>query len=168
MPNLTLYELVDEYRQALAQLSELDLPEEVIRDTVEGLNWPVEQKAKNCIAFAGNLEAESEMIDQRVKVLQARSRALANRSAWLKSYVLGAMQASGITEIRCADFVAKPRANPERVVIDNTAGLPATCFRVVPATFEPDKTAIKEALKAEDPQVSQCAHLERSFRLDVR
>ena len=168
MPNLTLFELVAEHRQALAQLAELDLPDEVIRDTVEGLQWPVEQKAQNCIAFAGNLEAEAEMIDARVKVLQARSRAIANRVSWLRSYVLQAMQASGITEIRCADFVAKPRANPEKVVIDNEAGLPEKCWRVIPETREPDKNAIKEALKAGDEEVNQAAHLARSFRLDIR
>jgi hypothetical protein len=166
--NLTLYELTEVARQELAQLSELDMDEQTIRDTMESIQWPVEQKAQNVLAVAGNLEAEADLIEQRMAVLAKRQKSLASRSKWLKDYVLGAMQAAGIKEIKCADFVARPRMNPERVVIDNEAGLPDECWRTIPATRELDKASIKELLKAGNEQVSQAAHLERSVRLEVK
>lgn len=168
MPNLTLFDLSEQYKADLAGLTELDLPEQVVKDTVEGLSGALEVKAQNVLAFAANLEAEAEAVAQRVKALQARQKALQARAGWLQNYVLYAMQNAGIHEIRCADFVAKPRQNPERVVIDNEAGLPAKCWRIIPEQREPDKQAIKDALKAGDSEVSQAAHLERGWRLDVR
>ncbi len=165
---LTLYELTAEARESLAQLAELDLDEQTVRDTMEAIQWPVEVKAQNTLAFASNLEAEAELIEQRIAQLSRRKKSLANRSQWLKDYVLGAMQAAGIKEIRCADFVAKPRNNPERVVIDNEAGLPDACWREIPATREPNKSAIKELLKAGDPAVNAAAHLEQSVRLEFK
>jgi len=166
--NLTLYELTEVARQELAQLAELDLDEQTLRDTMESVQWPVEQKAQNVIAFAGNIEAEADMIEQRIAVLSKRQKALANRAKWLRDYVLGCMTAAGIKEIKTPDFVARPRANPERVVIDNEAGLPDECWRTIPAIREPDKQTIKDMLKAGDARVSQAAHLERSVRLEVK
>lgn len=168
MTSLTLYELTEVARQELAQLGELELDEQTIRDTMEAIQWPVEQKAQNVLAVAGNIEAEAEMIEQRIAVLAKRQKALANRSKWLRDYVLGCMNSAGIKEIKCADFTAKPRLNPERVVVDNEAGLPDECWRTIPATRELDKASIKELLKAGDERVSQAAHLERSVRLEVK
>lgn len=166
--NLTLYEITAQAQAELAQLAEMDLDDQTLRDTMESIQWPVEVKAQNTLAFASNLEAEAELIANRISQLQSRQKALANRSRWLKDYVLGAMTAAGIKEIRCADFVAKPRNNPERVVIDNEAGLPDACWREIPATREPDKGAIKELLKSGDEAVNAAAHLERSVRLEVK
>lgn len=62
MNALTLYELSDEYRDALAVLNEMDLDEQTIADTLEGLQGAIEVKAQNVAMFTRNLEATAEAI----------------------------------------------------------------------------------------------------------
>jgi predicted tellurium resistance membrane protein TerC len=60
------------------------------------------------------------------------------------------LQAAGIKEIKCPDFTAKPRQNPPAVVIDNEAGLPDSCWRVIPEHREIDKRTVKDMLEFGD------------------
>jgi len=161
----SLYEIAVRYRESLSALNNLDLPEEVIADTIESVEGELTVKAQNVIAFAANLDAQAEAVGTRIKQLQAWQRALDRRSEWLRRYTLEAMQAAGVREIKCGDFIAKPRQNPPRVVIDNEAGIPAELWREK-IVREPDKSAISAKLKAGEPL--EFAHLEQTWRLEIK
>ncbi|CAK0767993.1 hypothetical protein CCP3SC1_510020 [Gammaproteobacteria bacterium] len=47
----TLYHLAAEYRATAETLADLDIPEEAVRDTLESLAFPLEQKAANVAMF---------------------------------------------------------------------------------------------------------------------
>ena len=51
--SLALYTITAEYRQQAAQLAELDLDDQTLADTLESLQWPVEEKAKAVSAVIG-------------------------------------------------------------------------------------------------------------------
>ena len=64
---MSLYHMTEQYRAALAELSDADLPEEVVADTLEALEGELVQKGQAVAAFALNLGAEIEAIKAAVK-----------------------------------------------------------------------------------------------------
>ena len=76
-----LYLLAEEYRAAAEKLADLDLDEQTVADTLESLAGSVEVKATNVAAFARNLEALADQIDEAERSMAARRKALTRRAA---------------------------------------------------------------------------------------
>jgi len=165
--NLSLYVLADEYQQAAAQLADLDLPEEAIADTLESLQYPVEQKAANVAMFVRNLEATAEAIKAAEGEMAKRRKSMENRAASIREYLKANMTRTGITKIECPHFKISVRDNPASVRVIDESAIPANFMRQPdPPPPAPDKKAIGDALKA-GVEVPGCT-LERSQRLDIK
>ena len=54
-----LYLLTQEFREAAEKLADAELPDEVIADTLESLQFPIEEKAKNVAMVIRNIEASA-------------------------------------------------------------------------------------------------------------
>lgn len=80
------YQLADDYRRALIALEDSDHNPDVIRDTLDSILVPVEEKAANVAAYTLNIEAEADAIKQAEERLTVRRRMLEKRSAWLREY----------------------------------------------------------------------------------
>jgi hypothetical protein len=145
---LSLYLMTEEYRQALAVLSDSELDEQTVADTLEGLQGELSQKAANVAAFVLNLEAEAEAARAAEERIRKRRQALEKRAAQMRDYLQGNMTRAGISEIAALDhsFRARLLAGHEAVEIDDEAALPAD-FRRVKVIEEPDKPLIARALK---------------------
>lgn len=166
MSGISLYQMVDEYKQALAGLAELDIDEQTLADTLEGLTGELTVKAQNVAAFALNLEAESEAIKAVERRLADRRKAIENRSKRLREYLLCNMKSACISEIAAIDksFRIRVMAGRESVVIDDESSIPAEFVRTK-TIAEPDKVALGKAIKdgAEIPG----AHVERKPTLKI-
>lgn len=164
---ITLYSLADEYQQAAHRLADLDLPDEVIADTLEGMAGALEVKATNVAMFARNLEASAEAIKQAESDMRSRRQAIENRAKRIRSYLQTQMERTGITKIESPYFKLAIRDNPPCVVIDSEGSLPERFMRVPEAPPPaPDKKAIAEALKHGEDVPG--AHLERGRRLEIK
>lgn len=167
MTNLTLYQLADEYREAMHALNDMDLDEQTIADTLESISGPLEEKATNVAMIARNLEATAEAIKEAEQKMAARRKALESRSASIKRYLLANMQKCGISKIESPYFSIAIRKNPASVVIDDPNVIPAEFMRQPePPPPAPDKKAIAEAIKS--GKSIPGARLEQSERLDIR
>lgn len=164
--NITLHELAQEFRAAAETLQADDLPDEVIQDTLESISMPLEEKAKSVAAFARNLESTASAIKEAEAEMSRRRKALENRAEWLRGYLLSNMQACGISKIECPYFRISVRANPESVCIEDEAQIPADYMREIPARLEPDKAAMKQAMK--DGFSVPGAKLVRTQRLEIK
>jgi hypothetical protein len=99
--------------------------------------------------------------------MAARAKAARKRAEWLREYVRGAMEHTGIERIECPHFRMTLRANPEAVDVFDAGQVPAQFMRQPePPPAAPDKTAIKQALK--DGVDVPGARLVRGQRLEVR
>lgn len=149
MNNLALYQLSQNYMQALDFLTdpEADLPAEVINDTLEALGGELEDKAVNVAKFMRNMEATAEAIKQAEAEMARRRKALENRVKWLKDYLKGSMEYTGITVIECPYFKLAVQKNPDSISILNEDAIPSE-FKEQVITWKIDKTAIKNAIKA--------------------
>jgi hypothetical protein len=162
-----LYELAAEYRSAAAQLADLDLPPEVVADTLEGLAGDLETKSTNVAMFIRSLEATAAQIKDAEAAMKSRRQAIEARAEHVRQYLLANMQACNIQKIECPWFKLAIRQNPASVVITDPGKIPSNLY-IYPEAPEPfpDKKGIKAAIEAGD-QI-EGAHLERGVRLEIK
>ena len=161
-----LYSLATEYRAAADRLNDLDVPEEVIADTLEGLSGEVEAKITNVAFVVRNLEALADQIKAAEGEMAKRRKAIENRAERIRTYLKTNMERCEITKIESPYFVISLCNNPESVEIIDESLIPSDYLREIPATFAPDKTLIKSAIK-DGYQVPGCA-IKRTQRLQIK
>jgi hypothetical protein len=161
-----LYEIAALYREDAAKLADLDLDEQTLIDTLEGLSGELEVKAQNVVMFARNLEATAAAIKEAEAQMAARRKAIENRAAGLRLYVKTSMQVAGVSKIECPYFKLAIQNNPPAVDVFEADTVPSE-FWIQPETPPKvlDKKAIAVAIKggAEVPG----AKLSQSQRLVV-
>ena len=136
--NMPLYKLKDQY----LAIQDLDLHDDVIADTLEGLTGEIEIKAENIIYVLTNMDTSP--IETEIKRLQDMKRMITNRKENLKDYLRRNMEDCEINKITWATGSVTLRKPIQVVQIDDMDELPAKYQRISVAA---DKKAIKDALK---------------------
>ena len=162
---LTLYQLVDEFLSAQQKLADLDMPANVVADTLEGLEGELTIKAEKVAFVVRNFEGAVSQIDEAIEAMIARRNALENRAKQIREYLQSNMERTGITEISCPYFKLTVQDNPESVEIHGPIISEYLRFYKAPDP-QPDKTKIKEALKAGKTVIG--ATLKRTRRLVIK
>lgn len=137
-----LYEISEQYHEALTTLTEDEFDQETIENTLEAIQGEFEEKGKQVAAFTQNINSDIGVIDKRIKELQARKRVMQNRQSSLKNYLHKNMEATGITKIESPYMTISIRKCPPSVVIDDEGLIPDEFKKV---EVKVDKTAIKNA-----------------------
>jgi hypothetical protein len=119
--------LSSHYLSALDALTnpEMDLPAEVINDTLEALTGEIEDKAVNVAKFLRNMETTAQAIKEVEAAMAKRRKNLENRISWMKAYLKGNMEQNGITKTECPYFKLSLQSNPPAVTILDEAAIPA-------------------------------------------
>jgi hypothetical protein len=167
MTALTLYEIAAEYRQMVEALMATGDDAQTIADTIEGESYPLETKAQNVAYAIKTLQANAKAIMEAEDAMYARRKAMENRAASIREYLLECMTLAGVQKIDCPHFSIRVATNNASVIIDDDRQIPAEFMRTPTAPPpQPDKTAIGEALKngANIPG----ARLVRGKRVDIR
>jgi hypothetical protein len=161
-----LYELSAQYKEALESLGDLDLPDEVVKDTLQGLTGDLEIKAKDVASFVLHIEAMSSAIKEAESKMSHRRKVLENRAKGIREYIKSCMETAGISKIECPYFKLQIKNNPGSVIIEDEKSIPAEYLRIpeLPPP-QPDKKLIGEALK-NGKEVSGC-RFEKGTRLSI-
>lgn len=162
---MRLFEYTAQYKQALITLDDLELPDDVVADTLEALRGDITEKGKNVAMYIRNMEADIHGVKEVRRGFDVRLKAMENRVKSLKDYLLNNMQAAEITEISCPLFVIKPRKNPPAVLITDEIVL-ASKYKKKHMEIKIDKTKIKNDIK--DGKTVGGAELTQSWRLDIK
>lgn len=165
--NIALYELAADFRETADRLADMELDEQTLRDTLESIAYPVEQKAVQVAAFVRNLEAAAEQIKQAEKQMADRRKAMESRAANVRQYLMDNMRACGFTKIEHPMFKIAIRQNPESVVIEDERQIPVDYMRFpeLPPPV-PDKALMKQAMQ--DGHEIPGAKLTRTLRLEIK
>ena len=164
---MSLFELTSEYRAASERLHNLDLPDDVIADTLEGMQGAIEVKAKNVAYVIRNCEALAAQIKEAEEKMALRRKALESRADRIRNYLLYNMQACSISKVELPEFRLAIKENPAAVVIDAESQIPDEFLtRPEPPPPKPNKKEIAAAIKAgiEVPG----AHMETTQRLEIK
>lgn len=165
--SLALYQLAEQYLADLRKLEDLDLDEQTMMDTLEGLSGELEVKATNVAMFCRNLEASADAIKQAEAQMAARRKAIENRAARIRDYLKANMERTGITEIASPHLKLAIRKNPPAVHVEALELVPMEFFKpALPPPPSLDKKAVGDALKA-GKDVPGC-RLEQGTRLDIK
>lgn len=166
MTDLHLYEISERYRELQMLAESDDLPPEVIRDTLEGIEGEWEDKAEAVAAYIQNIEAAAEAKAEAAKAMQARAKMLEKRAESLRQYLLLQFQFMGKTRVERPMFSLVLKNNPQSVVVDNPEQVPVE-FMVQKPPPPPtvDKKLVGQAIKA-GQEVPGC-HAEVSQRVDI-
>jgi len=160
-----LYEISDQYLDALEHLADLEVDEETIHNTLEAIHGEVEEKSIAVAKFFQNLDAEAKSIDEAMKRMTLRKKALANHSNRMKAYLKENMERTGITKIACPYFELAVVKNPASVGIDDEDAIPEEYIqtKVVKSV---DKRKIREDL--DHGKDVPGAHIQRTTRLRIK
>lgn len=146
--NITLHAATEQVR---ALLDQVDPETGELPEGYESARALVETKAVAVVAYTLESDRQADMVEEYAKELLGRVKAQRNRVAWLRRYLSEHMAAAGVTEIRDDRGLFRAslaRGRDESVEVFDPAQLPADCLREIPASSAPDKTVIRDAIKA--------------------
>ena len=144
----SLFDLTGEYRDAMARLAELDLPPEVVSDTLESLSGELEVKALNVAAMALSMEATADAIKAHRTAQKEREDAIRARAERLREYLANCLGAAGIERVEGPALCLSWRKS-SAVEVFEPGLLPAQFWRQKPPPEpEPDKKLIADRIKA--------------------
>ena len=163
----SLYELSAKYQQAYLTISDADLPEDCINDTLESMEGDIQTKAVDVAKFIKMLRADSKAIDDAIRTMGDRAKAKDKAASRLEVYLLENLKACGINKVESPYFDISVRKNPPAVVIDAQDSIPADYWNqpeTPPLCI--NKKLIAQAIK--DGFTVPGAHLESGTRLDIK
>lgn len=167
--SLKLYEIAGEYRALISIMENSDddeIDSESFRMAIDALSGDFTAKATNIACLFRELSAESVAIQETARSLHRRAQRLDARAERLRDYLRNQMQTAGIVSAKDSRISVALKKNPASVYIESPESLPMTYCRVIPQRIEPDKTAIKTALKA-GVDIPGCSLVQTS-RLDIQ
>jgi len=162
----SLFLIAAEYRDAADKLADLDLPPEVVADTLEGLSGELEVKAQAVGHMVRRLRVDSAAMKEWAQAAIDRAKAADLRADSLLCYLSASLGACGIQRVEGPGIAISWRKS-SAVVIDEPGLIPAQFMRQPdPPPPAPDKRAIGDAIKAgaEVPG----AHIETRSNLQIK
>ena len=97
---MTLYELTVDYMSLLEMAEDPDIDQEALRDTMEGIEGAIEDKADAYAVVIAQLSTDAQALDAEIKRLTARKKSLENNAAYIKKSLQGALEAVGKQKLK--------------------------------------------------------------------
>lgn len=152
---MKLYELTGQYIELLEMMQDGETDPQIIKDTLESLDFEIEEKADNYAKIIKNLEGDINTIDAEIKRLLSKKQALAGNIDALKRNLEQSMIATKKTKFKTVLFSFGIQKNPPSLVVSGE--VPKEYL--IPQPPKNDTKAIKEYLKENEVD---WAHLEQS------
>lgn len=140
---MTLYEISQQIRNAIDFGYDPETGEILDDTALKELEMERDEKLENLILWVKDIRAEEEAIQNEEKALKARREANHRKGDSISQYIQNMLGGQKFSTARCAVSYRKTTA----VNILDVNLIPAE-YRRVKVTEEPDKTAIKNAIKA--------------------
>lgn len=158
----SLYVLTGQMLQLQEMLYEEDADEQVILDTMEGLDYEIEQKADGYAMIIQKIAGDVDAIDKEIDRLQARKKSLKGNIERLKNNLEGSMIALDKRKFKTALFSFGIQKNPPSV--DIVGDVPAEYL--IAQEPKVDKKAIIAFVKEHGD--TEYAHLKQTEGLRIR
>ena len=158
---MNIFDLSADYLQILGMMDDPELDEQMLKDTMEGIDDALEDKFDSYVYVAKQEQGDIDVLDKTIKELTARKQSKENNLKKLKKVMTDVMNVTGKVKFKTALHSYWVQKNPESVVID------VEDVRAIPEDYltfkepEPNKTAIKEAIK-DGKDFQGLAHIEQT------
>ena len=160
----TLYELKNEYLELLAMAENEELDPQTIRDTLEGIEGEIGDKAEAYAIMINELLAKADRIDKEVARLDGWVDSLRNNAASMKNILMDTLDVLGVKKIETEHFRIGIAGNGGKKPLRITGDVPESYTVLKP---EIDTARIRDEL--EKGEELPFAHLEeRGRHLSIR
>lgn len=137
-----LYQIVSRYQADLARLQDMDLPAEVVLDTMEAMQGEIEEKVRAVVAFALDIERAAQARSDEARRLADGAEALVRRADALKMYAQIALMNSGLRlPLIAPEFTLNLAKLPPAVEVSNVEALPDSMVKTTVTISFPGRCA---------------------------
>jgi hypothetical protein len=120
----SLYNLTNQFLDALDQISwhydENEIDQQVINDTMEAMQAPIEEKVENIVKYMKSLEALADAKKLEAKRLSDSASSDLKKVEWFKNYMADNLKKVGIKDIQAGVFKVAFKKGSEVVKIDES------------------------------------------------
>ena len=160
---MTLFEMSNAARKLYDLLEAEEIDEQILTDTLESIG--VSEKLESYIHVQRQIESEIAAFDAEIKRMQDKKKVLENRVERLKQATKDFMLVTNQKKASAGLFTLSLRENKSCEILD-ASKIPSEYLRQIPATTEPDKKAMLQALK--DGKQIDGVNLKSSFSVMVK
>ena len=137
---------VFELNNAIKQVQEKDLDPETLKDTLESLELPRNQKLDNVATWIEENNMKLQWLKEKKRQLSDVETSIKNQNERLQEFLTQAIDDSGQKEIQTENHILKPRNYKDSVIVEATEKLPID-YIVCSEVVKPNKKLIYEDLK---------------------
>ncbi len=139
----TLYELTNEFKELLFLAETEELDPQTIKDTLESLNYELEDKADGYGKVIRELEGQANTLDSEIKRLSDKKASIQNNISNMKQALFQSMKETNNPKIKTNLFTFTISKNGGKQPIDIYGEVPEEYSKV---EIRPDNDKIREAL----------------------
>ena len=137
---------VFELNNAIKTIKEKDLDPETLKDTLESLELPRNEKLDNVASWIEQNQMKLNWLKDKKRQLSDVETSIKKQTENLQEFLTKAIDDSGQKEIQTANHLLKPRNYKDAVIIEATKKLPID-YIVCSEVVKPNKKLIYEDLK---------------------
>ena len=137
---------VFELNNAIKTVKEKDLDPETLKDTLESLELPRNEKLDNVATWIEENNMKLQWLKEKKRQLSDVETSIKNQSERLQEFLTQAIDDSGQKEIQTENHILKPRNYKDSVIVEATEKLPID-YIVCSEVVKPNKKLIYEDLK---------------------
>ena len=141
----TLYELTGEFEALMQMAEEQGLTQKDIEDTLEGIEYEIEEKAESYAMVIRSLEEDANGLGNEIKRLTDKKNTINNNIRSMKKNLEKAMVETGKRKFKTKLFSFRIQANPPSAKIEDEAKLPEAYLIQQPPKI--DKKSLLKHLK---------------------
>ena len=130
----------------LKTVKEKDLDPETLKDTLESLELPRNEKLDNVATWIEENNMKLQWLKEKKRRLSDVETSIKNQSERLQEFLTQAIDDSGQKEIQTENHILKPRNYKDSVIVEATEKLPID-YIVCSEVVKPNKKLIYEDLK---------------------
>ena len=160
---MKLYEISEQFKALRSMFDNGEIDADTLKDTLAGIDLEFEDKARNCLMMARELEATSEGIKKEIDRLKSLQKSVDSNAEWLLDYIKLNMEAAEKDKLDLGLFKVTLRAPSKAVNIIDESKIPSEYFRVVPESRQVDKSALSAALKLNPIEGAELIYGKRSL-----
>ncbi len=125
---MKLYELTGQYLTLQEMVEDETVDSEVLRDTMEGLDGEIEEKADAYASIIFLLDGNIETLDKEIQRLEKKKKAMKNNQDFLKRNLEASMIAIGKKKFKTDKFSFGIQRNAPSLEIVDASKIPAEYF----------------------------------------
>ena len=137
---------VFELNNAIKIVKEKDLDPETLKDTLESLELPRNEKLDNVATWIEENNMKLQWLKEKKRKLSDVETSIKNQNERLQEFLTQAIDDSGQKEIQTENHILKPRNYKDSVIVEETKKLPID-YIVCSEVVKPNKKLIYEDLK---------------------